>query len=148
MKTKDKVQKAIANSMAIIISLVLFGINVNAQKYWETGIADSLRPIAMAVSESLKTSLESDYSEILRISSNDKILLEVETEEALEVENWMLDADLFEVHLFSVETEEPLELEEWMYNENYFLIPGKDTLVENHENLELESWMIDSKIWK
>lgn len=36
MKTRNNVQKAIIKTMAVIMSLVLVSITVNAQEFWKT----------------------------------------------------------------------------------------------------------------
>lgn len=91
------------------------------------------------------------------------------TENALEVENWMVDdrvwnaddflplemeaAFLFEPELaLEVETEETLEVENWMVADETFgmepaLLMKLETAleIENEEALEIEDWMINDK---
>jgi len=54
-------------------------------------------------------------------NANDFVLFEIENEESLELEDWMMNDDFFnESVYFKTETEESLELEDWMLNENNF----------------------------
>lgn len=148
MKTKDNVQKTIANTMAILFSLVLLSISVNAQSFWKTVFENSvIQPIALAmVNENESSAIQTPTNKTS--DSAALVLLEVESEDALEMENWMIDDEIFGVLSFEVEVEEPLELEEWMSSENYFRIPDSDALAEKEVDLEIESWMTDGKIWK
>ncbi len=148
MKTKDNVQKTITNTMAILFSLVLLSISVNAQSFWKTVFENSvIQPIALAlVNENESSTIQTPTNKTS--DSAALVLLEVESEDALEMENWMIDDEIFGVLSFEVEVEEPLELEEWMSSENYFRIPDSDALAEKEVDLEIESWMTDGKIWK
>jgi len=72
--------------------------------------------------------------------------LEVETEDALEVEEWMLDETNFGTFLHIEEaTEEVLEIEDWMYDENVF--SPNPVMEEFDAPLELEKWMTAESVW-
>ncbi len=58
-----------------------------------------------------------------------------ETEESLDVESWMLDAEFT-----NVITEESLEIEDWMLDPDYFY--NAETY---EEALEIEPWMLDTE---
>ena len=149
MKTKDNVQKTIANSIAILISLVLLSITVKAQSFWENVFENRfIQPIALAMVN--ETQLEIIPTPTIKLHEFNAALalLETETEEALKLENWMVDDKIFVANNFAVDNENPLELEDWMCNENYFGSIVSDTLQEKEEDLMMENWMVDCKIWK
>lgn len=148
MKTKNRVIKVIAGSLVVVLSLVLGNITVNAQKYLEMELTNCLNPLALATFDNIKST--SDLVDIDKKIKNNKVdfLMEVEVEKALELENWMVDEKVFDLHFAAIDLEEPLELEDWMKNEDYFDGGMVDSLTENEESLEIESWMIDKTIWK
>ncbi|WP_319482290.1 hypothetical protein [uncultured Draconibacterium sp.] len=176
MKTTNNVQKAITKSLAVIISLVLISITVNAQDFWRTVMENnSFSQIAMAMTDNSEASSASaDASSTTDMSAYAKYTA-VEAEEALDVENWMLAEDNFfttvevateaenalEVEnwmtnesffngmasYFKVETEEALEVEDWMQDTNYFGVLTVNIKEETEGALELEAWMTDAKTW-
>ncbi len=53
MKTKDNVQKAILKSMAVVFSIILISMTVNAQDFWKSILENvSFNEIALAMTES------------------------------------------------------------------------------------------------
>ncbi|WP_321367968.1 hypothetical protein [uncultured Draconibacterium sp.] len=175
MKTTNNVQKAITKSLAVIISLVLISITVNAQDFWRTVMENnSFSQIAMAMTDNNEASSASvdatttdlsayaayatvDAEEALEvenwmIAENNfftTVNVETEIEEALEVENWMTNESLFDgmASYFKVETEEALEVEDWMQNTDYFGVMSVDVEEETEGGLEVEAWMTNSEIW-
>jgi hypothetical protein len=48
---------------------------------------------------------------------------------------------------FNVETEEALQVEEWMTDTNFFGVLSVDVEEETEAALEVEAWMTDAKTW-
>jgi hypothetical protein len=178
MKTKNNVQKAIFKSMAVVISLVLISFTVNAQDFWKTLLENnSFNEIAMFMVETRNDAnanadatansidantfaayMETETEEALELEdwmTNDNyfvpatILMEEETESPMELESWMTSDSYFGSfsNMFEEETEQPLELESWMTNEKYF---SSNTITFENETerpLNLENWMVDDKYW-
>ncbi|MCY1721568.1 hypothetical protein OU798_14525 [Prolixibacteraceae bacterium Z1-6] len=175
MKTKDNVQKAITKSLAVIISLVLISITVNAQDFWKTVLENSsFSQLAMAMtSEATPASADANsttdasaFAEYLTEETEESLQLEnwmtnennffetvnieTEIENRLEIESWMTNESLFNgvAAYFEVETEEALELEDWMKNMDYFGVQTIEFELETEEGLEIETWMTDNSVWK
>lgn len=70
-----------------------------------------------------------------------------ETEEPLEVENWMTNINnFFSTVSLEAETEEILEIENWMINEsNFYNTISLET--ETEESLEVEEWMKNDSLF-
>ena len=142
MKTKNNVQKAILRSVAVVVSFVLISLTVSGQDFWKKLLANSsFNEIALAMVETSKETEKSDYT----TENFNFYFSENENEPNLELEEWMLDDNYFEIagFEFTEESESVLEIEEWMLNENLFQV--EDT---SEESLELEAWMISDKVWK
>jgi hypothetical protein len=177
MKTRNNVQKAITKSLAVIISLVLISITVNAQDFWKTVLENnSFSQIAMAMADNTEARPVSDdatttgdadtYAEFFVVEAEESLEIENwmtndanffssvalvnEVESELEVENWMTNESLFDgtASYFEVEIEESLEVEEWMQNQDYFGVKIVELETETEETLELEAWMTDNAIWE
>ena len=179
MKTKNNVQKAIFKSLAVVISLVLISFTVNAQDFWKALLENSsFNEIAMFMVESNHASNNSANAAADLYNANAiNAYMETETEEALELKDWMTNENYFVPATFSVEeeaenpmelenwmtsdsyfgsfnyydeveTEQPLELEGWMSNENYFSANTLTIENETERPLNLENWMVDNKYWR
>ena len=175
MKTRNNVQKAITKSFAVVISLVLISITVNAQDFWETVFENnSFRQIALAMADNSEASpasadattnantfaalLEVEVEETLELEDwminetnfYSSLTMETEVENALEIEEWMTNENLFDVSTLymEVETEAALEVEGWMQNQDFFIVKTVEVTIEIENGLELESWMTDNNIWK
>lgn len=140
MKTKNNIQKAILKSLAIVTSLVLISITVNAQDYWKSLLENynfNESALAMVDNSTVANAVENDENVFVS-------LLEEETEEPLELQSWMTDESYF-ITVFSIkeEIENPLELEDWMTNEALFSTNSIYLEVETEGALELEHWMTD-----
>ena len=166
MKTKNNVQKTILKSVAVITSLVLISLNVNAQYYWkslpenynfnENDLAlldNTVETTERADVNVFASFLEQESEETLELEdwminealfNGNSIDAKVETEEALELETWMSDENYFESSVYQVmeETETELKIEGWMLNENSF-----EGAKETEQPLELEAWMISEEVW-
>ena len=151
MKTKNNVQKAITKSLAVIISLVLLSITVQAQEFWESVWSNnSINKIAMAmVSDSEKYSTEVKSGKTDNSITYARYFAE-EAEKNLQLEDWMVNDNLFNVNTnwFKVETEAALQLEDWMMNQDLFNVKTVEISNETEAPLLMEDWMTNTKIWK
>ncbi len=140
MKTKNKVQQAILKSLTIVTSLVLISITINAQDYWKSQLGNYIfneSELAMVTNNNVAIPVEHNANVFVSF-------VEQETEEALELENWMIDESYFTID-FSIEEEieKPLDLENWITDEALFSTNSLYQEVETEEALELENWMTD-----
>ena len=141
MKTRNNVQKAILKSLAIVTSLVLISQTTNAQVYLKSIFKKyNSNEIELAMVDT-KTMAKPVTTELKSFES----FLVQETEEALELENWMIDESNFTT-FFSIEEEidNPLNLENWMTNEVLFNANSIYLKIETEETLQLENWMTDA----
>ncbi len=148
MKTKNNVQKAILKSLAIVASLVLISITVSAQDFWKTLLENSsFNEIALAMSNN-NNEASSESAETSTDLSLFAAILAEETEESLEMEDWMINENHFAI-FFTIEeeTEEALELEDWMINEDNFTA-SFSLLEETDEPFELEDWMLNTSTFE
>ena len=117
MKTKNNVQKAILKSLAVVTSLVLISLTVNAQDLWKSLLENyNFNEIELAMVDNNTVAIPVETE-----ANGFESFLAMETEEALELENWMTDESNFAT-VFSTEEEieSPLNLEDWMTNEALF----------------------------
>lgn len=144
MKTKNKVQKAITKSLAVVISFVLISITANAHHFWKTVIENSsLNQIAMAMvhnseatttNEPSSTSVKNGNSENLALRSekmfnvppctiNESIFegtatYFVETEDALNLGKFMENTHLSKIQAIKTEQKSTIKEKAWMTNKN------------------------------
>ncbi|QGY44342.1 hypothetical protein GM418_11945 [Maribellus comscasis] len=143
MKTKSNVQKAILRSGAVIISFVLISFTVSAQEFWRKLLThSSFNEIAIAMIET--TDNKADVPVKAGERSNFQFYAVQEFDNDLNLESWMTTDFYFNLVFFKneAEVESALELEDWMINENLFS-PEKV----NDEPMELEAWMISHEVW-
>ena len=142
MKTKNNVQKTILRSVAVVVSFVLISLTVSGQDFWKKLLVNSsLNEIALAMVETPKaTETSENESETFNF-----MLLETENDPTLKLENWMLDENNFAstVFEFTLESDNELEIEEWMLNGDLFQVNE-----EVETSLELEAWMTSDKTWE
>ena len=142
MKTKNNVQKTILRSVAVVVSFVLISLTVSGQDFWKKLLVNSsLNEIALAMVETPKaTETSENVSETFNFS-----ILETENDPTSVMENWMIDDNYFGVTGFEFvqEYDNELEIEEWMLNEDLF--QAKEN---GENMLELESWMTSEEVWK
>ena len=141
MKTRNNVQKANLKSLAVVTSLVIISITVNAQDLWNSLLKSyNFNEIELAMVDNKTIAI------LVELEANRfEFILVPEIEEALELENWMADESYFTTS-FSMEEEieNPLELEDWMTNETLFNANSIYYEVETEEALKLENWMTDA----
>jgi hypothetical protein len=141
MKTKNNVQKTILRSVAVLTSFVLISLTVSAQDFWKKLLThSSFNEIALAMVENTKTSKTELPADDFNFN-----LLEAEAESPLELEDWMFperdsQANTFQ---FTVEPENEMQLEEWMVNDDLF-----EPELTEESPLELEDWMTSESTWK
>jgi hypothetical protein len=118
MKTKNNVQKAASKTLAVVVSLVLISFTVNAQDFWKSILENnSFNTIAMAMVERNTTASAKTTNEATIAAA---AYMEEETEEEMELEDWMTSESFFSnATVTTTETESPLELEDWMTDENF-----------------------------
>ena len=111
MKTKNNVQKTILRSIAVVVSFVLISFTVSAQDFWKKLLENSsFNEIALAMVETSPEKPDSDS----KAENLNYAYQENESEPTLEIEDWMLDEELFQVN---ENVELPLEVEPWMTSE-------------------------------
>lgn len=137
MKTKNTTQKTVLKSMAVITSFILISLTVSAQDLWQSFIQnETAKEIALAIIDDSKES---------QLTSN----ATTERAEVNSVET-----------LLEGESENTMELEEWMTNENFFKAeenPTKNKIIKTatfvfeeveDSKLEFEAWMFNPKCWR
>jgi hypothetical protein len=141
MKTKNNVQKTVSRSLAVVVSFVLISFTVTAQDFWKTVLTNSsFNQIALAMVETSKKTIVPE--ETTGANASD-IFYSSENDAALVVEDWMTGNDYFKpVAFIPAEKENKLQVEEWMLNENLFSVGA-----ETDDNLKVENWMISSEVW-
>jgi len=176
MKTRNNVQKAATKTLAVIISLVLISFTVKAQDFWKNVLSNnSFNQIAMVMvdnstssaneSGSASASYADMFAEYLTEESDDaldvedwmvnennffrSVNLENESEGSLEMEDWMTNENLFNVtaEALQAEPESAMELENWMTSEKAFGVRYMVIIEEKDSELELEPWMVDYRVW-
>jgi len=140
---KNHVQKTSLNVFAIIISLVILSVTVDAQGIWKSFLemsnANKNDLVVVNNTENLTTE---DEANVFTTNSY-AAYSEQETEETLNLEDWMTNESYFEENTLETETEDALKLEEWMTNENYFNSSTFLFDTETDRPLELENWMLN-----
>ncbi|QIA09346.1 hypothetical protein [Draconibacterium halophilum] len=146
MKTKNNVQKTTSKILALSLILVVLGFSVNAQNLGKSlPITVSFKGMALAMVDNTVESRSLTTEADVHVSNFD-----VETEEALRLEDWMTDEASFDVYAQYVKTEqeEALEVEDWMIDEATFNHWSFQFAVEAELPLELEDWMTSDEVWK
>lgn len=165
-KTGSNIQEVISKSLAAIIIIALASVSLNAQDFnysfhkksriHETTLAMVNNTTGMSrVAHSAKTfsaSTETATEEALDIESwmmnesnfSTLPIIETESESAMEIENWMTNESVFNANSASleIEQEEALELESWMTDENTFSNSSSNYTEETESALVIENWMI------
>lgn len=142
-KRKNNVQKTSLNVIAIIISLVILSVNVDAQGMWQSfqEMKNADDNEMLLANDSQNHSYENEAG--LTEASSYEAYEEQETEATLDLEDWMTNESFFTVNTMETETENALELEDWMVNENYFNQAVFQNEAETESALELEDWMVN-----
>jgi len=137
MKTKFR-QIAVATFFALFIT---FG-NVYADgKEKSTNIVEKMGAI---ITEANETTLD--------FNANGEVsVLENVIEETLNLENWMINDEVWSTgDEFALETEieNSLEIENWMINDKVWKTENPLNLEDESDiSLELEAWMTDKNVW-
>jgi len=177
MKTTIKIQKTALTATAAVIALVIFSFAVNAQFVMKSLFEDTeTNHIALAMghtnnrfgastisasnytgANAYATYLATETEEPLQLedwminesSFTTMTLIEAETESPLEIEDWMINESNFDVNSFNFETESENEmiLEDWMTNETTFDVFHLFIANETEEELELENWMTNNNLF-
>ena len=144
MKTKNNVQQAILKSLAVVFSLALVSITVNAQDFLKSIYENNgFKDIALAMVE-VKDETSNEISNADAFTT----LFEVESEEALDVENWMVNESSFGTFVsIEEENDNPLELENWMTDNSYFDITSTKLIEETENELAIEDWMVNDDLF-
>jgi len=170
-KTGNNFQKSISKSLAVVTSIALVSISLNAQDLDHSlfeNISFNETTLAM-VHTTTKTNLVStnvDAFKALTATENEgelqledwmmnennfspRVFVELETESPMELESWMTNESLFDIHsaYLEVETEEELTLENWMKDENNFSQKSLQLTQETETALELENWMLNEDLF-
>jgi len=137
MKTKNNTQETVLKSLAVIASFIVISLTVSAQDLWQSFTEnETVREIALAT---IKRDSESQPA-----STPAKELTDVNSLETL----------------LETESENTMELEEWMTNENFFKVeenPTKKKIIKTatfvfeemeDSKLEFEDWMFNPKYWR
>lgn len=160
MKTKnntretvnDQVRRMVLRGSAIIFSLALITLTVNAQDLWKqfskTGAYEKMALLmADQSSETEKTdavfeAIDAEISIKLNHSSA-AFSFETEQEDEMQLESWMIDESNFNatVDFNTIETEEALNVEDWMINNPNFSNEFAKESVELEKPLQIEAWM-------
>lgn len=150
MKTRNNVQKAVTKTMAVIMSLVLLSITVNAQEFWKNILRNnSFSQIAYAMAEESTEATIYPTEAVVADYADMASLFVAEAEPSLPMESWMLDVNRFSATTsILTETESALELEDWMVNESFFSNTASLLTVDKDAALELEGWMTDEANFK
>ena len=141
MKTKNNVQKTVLRTAAVVASFVLISFTVAAQDFWKTVLTNSsFNQIALAMVETSKTS---DVPATASKTNKVNYIYENDYDDKLDIEDWMTNNEYFTSASFlPVEKENDLQLEDWMLDENLFAVT-----IETESPLTLESWMTSTSVW-
>ncbi|RIH64857.1 hypothetical protein D1164_12495 [Mariniphaga sediminis] len=143
MKTRNsKLQKAEMKSLTILVALfaVFFNVNArgsNAETQNNNALELNVRNVEMKAHEVKNMPSLTVFAGYVT----------EEKEAALELENWMVNENIF---FFDYQeekaTEAPLVVEPWMLEANKFgmvLYPETET----DKPIKIESWMLNSRVW-
>lgn len=145
MKTKNNIQKTVLRVVALT-GLIILGFTVNGQYELNSLFGtNETNNMAMALGKkniNYGTTLANirNFADANSFSAN----LAEETEEPLQLEDWMMDETNFSMmNLIEAETESSLEIEDWMTKENNFDINTFYMVEEIEEPMKLEDWMMN-----
>ena len=136
MKTKNNTQNTVLKSLAVIASFIVISLTVSAQDLWQSF-----------------TENEASKETALAIMEKDS-----ESQSASTPAKELTDVNSFKTP-FNTESENTIELEEWMTNDNLFKVeenPTKKKIIKTatfvfqetkESKLEFEAWMFNPKIW-
>jgi hypothetical protein len=144
MKTTNNVQKSNLKSTVAATTLMLAMVFSNSNFAADNKMNSLNAFLAEETEESLEVETWMTDANNFYATTN----LEAETEQALEIENWMVSENTFYASVtFEAETEEALEVENWMTSESNFY----NTISlepETERALEIESWMKSDSLFE
>lgn len=149
MKTKNNIQKAAFKSVIAATGLAMLSVTLNAQDSLKSLFENNgTNHIALAIKKDNNWFKSNVKSKNFINSNTFAAYLAEETEEPLQLEDWMLNEDNFSnlVHN-EAETEGSLEIEAWMTKESNFDVNSFNFEVETEEELSLEGWMLDENLF-
>jgi len=136
MKTKNNTQNSVLKSLAVIASFIVISLTVSAQDLWQSFTEnEASKETALAIMEK-----DSESQPVL-----------IPAKELTGVNSFKTP--------FNTESENTIELEEWMTNDNLFKVeenPTKKKIIKTatfvfqetkESKLEFEAWMFNPKIW-
>ncbi|HSO87870.1 MAG TPA: hypothetical protein VLQ91_15040 [Draconibacterium sp.] len=145
MKTKNNIKKTVLHTVATTTGLAILSLTVNAQVTFKSLFeTEGINHFAMATENANISFASNTHNRNFTSAETFAAYLVNETEEPLNVEDWMTNESAFDGFSASLETETEteLELEDWMMNENNLTAALKiETETENP--LEVEDWMTD-----
>lgn len=139
-KTENKIQKTVLRSLAVVVSFVLISFTVTAQDFWKAVLANSsFNEIALAMAE---TSKKSTAPAPVTENNSANYIYENEYDGKLALEYWMTDNNYFEViSIPKVERDIILQVEDWMLDENLYSVAQ-----ETDDELKVENWMTNDEV--
>ena len=145
MKTKNNIQKAAFKSVIAATGLAMLSLTLNAQDSLKSLFENNgTNQMALATKTNDNWFKSNVNSKSLINSNTFAAYLVKETEEPLQLEDWMLNEDNFSNHFhIEAETEGFLKLEDWMTRESNFDVNSFNFEIETEEELSLEGWMLD-----
>ncbi len=137
MKTKNNTQKTVLKSLAVLAGFIVISLTVSAQDLLQSfNVNENTNVIALAIID----------------NSN-------ESQPASNPAGELTDVNSLET-LFKTESENTMELEEWMTSENLFTVeknPTQKKVIKTasfvfeemkDSKLEFEAWMFNPKYWR
>lgn len=145
MKTKNKIQKKAFAAIAAT-GLAIIGFASNAQPAIKSLFEDiETNHIAMVMGKTNSAFSTNKFRTTnLTGAGAYAAYLAPETEEPLELEDWMTNESGFSMMaLIEAESESPLKLEDWMINENTIDANSFSFETETETSINVETWMLD-----
>ncbi|WP_297091578.1 hypothetical protein [uncultured Draconibacterium sp.] len=145
MKTKNNVQKTTTRLVALALILVELSLNVQAQNLGKSLSGTvSFNEIAFAMVDNSGEFNSSSTKADVYLANFD-----VDTEDALTVEDWMTDMANFDVYsqYSQLEQEEAMKVEDWMIDDKTFAHWSFQFKVETESPLVAEDWMTSGEVW-
>jgi len=145
MKTKNNIQKTALTSVAAATGLAILSLTVNAQGSMKSLFENNeINNIAMVMEKTYNSFTSNNTTKSLTDAEAFATYLEKETEETLQLEDWMMNESNFTAAFnIEAETENPLQVEDWMTNESAFDANSALLVIETEKELELEDWMFN-----
>lgn len=141
--SNSQVSKSTLGASAVLFGAVLISLSVNAQDLWkEFTNSASYGKMALVMDGQLSETEHADAA-FKAINAEVASLLSspIESEEAMEVESWMVAEEFF-ISKEAPESAEPsLEVESWMIEDAHFTSTVNFNAVESEESLHIEAWM-------